>query len=128
MWYNHLNEYLLKEGYKNDPICPCIFMKRYKNRFVIIVVYVDDINIIETPEEFENAIDFLKKEFEMKDLGRTKLCLGLQIEYLKGRICVHKKAYITKVLKRFYMDESHSLCTPIVVRSLDVNNDPYIPQ
>ena len=27
MWYNRLSEYLLKKGYKNDPICPCIFIK-----------------------------------------------------------------------------------------------------
>ena len=26
------------------------------------------------------------------------------------------------------MDKSHSLCTPMVVRSLDVNNDPYRPK
>ena len=31
MWYNRLSEYLLKEGYKNDPICPCIYMKRSDN-------------------------------------------------------------------------------------------------
>ena len=77
MWYNRLNEYLLKEGYKNDPICPCIFMKRSKSEFAIIAVYVDDINIIGTPEELQKAINCLKKEFEMKDLGRTKFCLGL---------------------------------------------------
>ena len=27
MWYNRLSEYLLKKGYKNDPICPYIFIK-----------------------------------------------------------------------------------------------------
>ena len=27
MWYNRLSEYLLKEGYVNNPICPCIFIK-----------------------------------------------------------------------------------------------------
>lgn len=83
MWYNHLSEYLLKEGYKNGPICPCIFIKRSKNKFVIIAVYVDDINIIGTPEELSKAINCLKKEFEIKDLGRIKFCLGLQIEHLK---------------------------------------------
>jgi len=36
VWYNHLIEYLLKEGYKNDPICPCINMKISKNEFAII--------------------------------------------------------------------------------------------
>ena len=56
----------------------------------------------------------------MKDLGRTKFCLGLQIEYLNKGVFAHQKAYIMKVLKKFYMDKSHSLCTPMVVRSLDV--------
>jgi len=28
MWYNRLSEYLIKEGYKNDLICPCIFYKK----------------------------------------------------------------------------------------------------
>ena len=50
--------------------------------FVILAVYVDDINLIGTPEEVQKAIEYLKKEFEMKDLGKTKICLGLQIEYL----------------------------------------------
>jgi len=27
VWYNCIIEYLLKEGYINDPICPCIYMK-----------------------------------------------------------------------------------------------------
>nr|KYP45741.1 Retrovirus-related Pol polyprotein from transposon TNT 1-94 [Cajanus cajan] len=126
MLYNRLSEYLLQEGYKNDPICLCIFIKGSENGFTIIVVYVDDINIIETPEELSKAIDCLKKEFEMKDLGRTKFCLGLQVEYLENEILVHQEAYITKVLKRFYMDKSNLLCIPMVVRSLDVNKDPYL--
>ena len=33
-----------------------------------------------------------------------------------------------KVLERFCMDEAHSLSTPMVVRSLDVNKDPFRPQ
>ena len=41
MWYNRLSEYLLKEGYANNPICPCIFIKKSKTGFAIIVVYVD---------------------------------------------------------------------------------------
>ena len=66
MWYNCLSEYLLKEGYKNDPICPCIYMKRSENEFVIFVVYVDDINIVGTPNELTKAIDCLKKGYKIK--------------------------------------------------------------
>ena len=68
MWYNPLIEYLLKEGYKNDLICLCIYMIRSENEFVIIVVYVDGINIVGTPNELTNAIDCLRKEFEIRIL------------------------------------------------------------
>jgi len=68
MWYNRFSEYLLKEGYKNDPIYPCIYMKRSENEFSIIVVYAYDINIVGTLNELTKAIYCLKKEFEMKGL------------------------------------------------------------
>ena len=77
MWYNRLSEYLLKEGYANNPICPCIFIKKSETGFAIIVVYVDDLNLIGTPKELTRAPKYLKNEFEMKDLGKTKFFLGL---------------------------------------------------
>ena len=98
MWYNRLTEYLLKQGYNNDPICPCVFIKRYQSQFVIIAVYVDDLNIIGTPGEFQKAANCLKLEFEMKDLGRTRFCLGLQIEHLKDGIFMHQSTYISNIL------------------------------
>ena len=77
MWYNRLSEYLLKEGYANNPICPCIFIKKSKIECAIIVVYADDLNLIWTPEELTRMENYLKMEFETKDLGKTKFCLGL---------------------------------------------------
>ncbi|KAL4025796.1 hypothetical protein IC575_014202 [Cucumis melo] len=128
MWYNRLSEYLLKEGYQNNPICPCVFIKKSQSGFAIIVVYVDDLNIIGTPEEHSKAIEYLKKEFEMKDLGKTKFCLGLQIEHLADRIFIHQTTYTEKILKRFYMDKTHPLNIPMVVRSLDVKKDIFLPR
>ncbi|RVW31501.1 Copia protein [Vitis vinifera] len=88
MWYNHLSEYLLKEGaHKNNKL--------------------------------------LEKEFAMKDLGKTKFCLGLQIEHFPNGVLVHQSTYIKKVLKRFYMDKVHPLSSPMVVQSLDVKKDPF---
>jgi len=43
-------------------------MIRSENEFVIIVVYVDGINIVGTPNELTNAIDCLRKEFEIRIL------------------------------------------------------------
>ena len=128
MWYNRLSESLIEEGYTNSPICPCVFIRKNGQHFVIIAVYVDDLNLIGTPEEISKAVEFLKKEFETKDLGRTKFCLGLQIEHLEDGIFIHQSNYTTKVLKRFHMDKAHPLSTPMVVRSLDVSKDPFRPR
>ena len=49
MWYNRLSEYLIKDGYINNPICPCVFIKKSKLGFAILAVYVDDINLFGTP-------------------------------------------------------------------------------
>ena len=60
MWYNRLTEYLLKEGYMNNPICPCVFIKKTTSGFIIIAVYVDDLNIIRTHKEVLKAMMYLK--------------------------------------------------------------------
>uniref|UniRef100_A0A2N9I801 Reverse transcriptase Ty1/copia-type domain-containing protein n=1 Tax=Fagus sylvatica TaxID=28930 RepID=A0A2N9I801_FAGSY len=99
MWYNRLSEYLLKEGFKNDPICPCVFIKRLESGFSIVTVYVDDLNLV-----------------------------SLQIEHTSKGILIHQLAYTEKVLKHFHMDKAHPLSSPMVVRTLDVKKDPFCPK
>jgi hypothetical protein len=50
MWYNRLSEYLIEEGYKSNIISLCIYIKRSISSFIIITVYVDELNIIGSPE------------------------------------------------------------------------------
>ena len=97
MWYNHLKEYLLKEGYANNLICPSIFIKKLETRFAIIAVYVANLNLVRTLEELTRTTKYLKKEFEMKDLGKTKFYLGLQIEHFLSGVLVHQSTYTKKI-------------------------------
>ena len=46
-------------------------------------MYVDDLNIIGTPKEISITMDYLKKEFEMKDLGKTRFCLDYKLSTLR---------------------------------------------
>ena len=45
-------------------------------------MYVDDLNLVGTPHEIASATSYVRKKFEMKDLGKTKFYLGIQIEHL----------------------------------------------
>jgi hypothetical protein len=82
MWYNRLKEFLLQKCFSNNDDCPCVFIKKSSTAFCIISVYVDDLNIIGTQQDIDETHKYLKTEFEMKDLGKTKFCLGLQLEHL----------------------------------------------
>ena len=61
----------------------------------------------------------------MKDLGKTKFCLGLQIEHFPTGILVHQSVYTKKILKHFYMNEAHPLTSLMVVHSFYVKKDPF---
>ncbi|KAM2811095.1 hypothetical protein COP1_043796 [Malus domestica] len=116
------------QGYINNVICPCVFIKKSNYGFAIVAVYVDDMNLVGTPKELNKTVEYLKSEFEMKDLGKTKYCLSLQIEHCVNGILVHQSAYIEKILKRFGMDKAYPFCIPMVIHSLDIKKDPFNPK
>lgn len=89
---------------------------------------MDDLNIIGTTQVIKEASSYLKTEFEMKELGKTKYCLGLQLEHTHEGVLLHQSAYIQKILEKFNMKDSYPTRTPMVVRSLAVESDPFRPQ
>jgi hypothetical protein len=100
MWYNRLKEFLLNKGYSNSDNCSCVFIRKSATGFCIISVYVDDLNIIGHTKDIDEAHNHLKTELKIKDLGRTKFCLGLQLEHPHAGILVHQFAYVQKILEK----------------------------
>ena len=102
MWYNRLSEFLKLKGYTNNDDCPCVFIKKSSTGFCIISVYVDDVNIIGNEPNINEARHHLKIEFETKDWGQTKFCLGLQLDhsilvYLYTKLLMSKKYWRNSV-------------------------------
>jgi hypothetical protein len=50
---------------------------------------VDDLNITDHTKDIDEACNHLKIEFDMKDFGRTKIFLRLQLEHLHTGILIH---------------------------------------
>ena len=118
-WYNRQSEYLTSQRYVNNELCLCVFIKKSHSGFAIVAVYVDDMHFIGTPEELARIAAHMKSEFEMKDLGNTRYCLGFEIEHCLDGILVHQTNYTQKVLRHFNEDKAKLSSTPMVVRSLD---------
>lgn len=94
---------------------------------MILAVYVDDLNCIGTPALSKHVELILSKQFEMKLIGKTSYCLGLQITHLAdGSMLLHQQTYARKLLKTFNMDNANVLSTPMIGRS-KTDDDPYRP-
>ena len=85
-------------------------------------------NLIGTLEELRDTATYLKSEFEMKDLGKTRFCLGLELEHRDSGVLIHQSAYVHKMLRRFNMDKVHPVSTPMIGRTLDPKKDPFRPK
>jgi hypothetical protein len=128
MWYNRLKEFFLNKCYSNNDDCPCVFIRKSSTGFCIISVYVDGLNIIGTELDINEARGHLKTEFKIKDLSKTKFCLGLQLEHLPTGILVHQSTYVQKILEKFNMDKAYPSKTLMVIRALEKDSDPFQPR
>ena len=98
-------------GFKENTVDQCIYLKFNGSKFIILVLYVDDILLASSDVELLHETKrFLSSKFDMKDLGNASFVLGIQIykDRSKGILGLSQKAYINKVLSRF----GKSNCAP----------------
>ena len=87
-------------------------------------MYEHDLNIIETLKGIKKASSYQESEFEMKDLDKTKYCLGLQLEHAAEGILVHQLTNTQKVLEMFSFEKAYPSKVSMVGRSLQQDKDP----
>ena len=66
-------------------------------RIARVTVFVVNMNLTKTLEELKKTASHLKMEFEMKDLGKTRLCLDLKLKHCSDDILVYQSNYTPKV-------------------------------
>ena len=91
---------------------------------LIIVVYVDDIIFGSNEESMsQNFALPMKQEFEMSFLGELTYFLGLQVQQNKDGIFLSQTKYLKQILKKYGMEDSKPVCTPMVTRCSLSSND-----
>jgi len=77
-------------------------------------VYVDDIIFGATHENLCNEFSkMMRSKFEMSMMGELDFFLGLQMKQTSNGTLIHQQKYIKKLLKKFGMDSSKPIDTPI---------------
>ena len=71
-----------------------------KDKITVLLVYVDDIIVTGSDEEEKLRLKTQSaREFEMKELGKLKYFLGIEVAYSRQRIFICQQMYILDLLK-----------------------------
>ena len=90
----------------------CVYVKWFKESFLILSFYIDDILLDGNDKEMIVATKvWLSSNFEMKDIGEASYVLGVKIfrDHSSKFLGLSQETYIRKILERFQMQG----CEPI---------------
>lgn len=114
LWNLKLNCVLHELGMQQSRTDPCIYYNVEKNTF--IAIWVDDLILLTSQKKTKNLLkEKLKEHFEMKDIGSTSYCLGLQITRDGGKVMIDQEKYIKEMLARFKMSDCKPVRSPFEV-------------
>ena len=71
----------------------------------------------------QNFAYVMQREFEMSLLGELTYFLGLQVQQTKYGICLSQTKYLKQILKKYGMEDSKPICTPMVTSCNLSSND-----
>jgi hypothetical protein len=103
-WNKTIHRVFLGNGFKDCGADQCVYIKRSRNGFIYVWLYVDDMIIAaKTSDEIRDVKNALKNAFKMKELGPAKFILGMEIDHdtTAGTLMIKQTLYIDDVVERF---------------------------
>jgi hypothetical protein len=114
VWYERLKYFLLSKGFKIGKVDTTLFTKKISQDLFVLQIYIDDIIFGSANQDFcEEFRKMMTNEFEMSIIGELSYFFGLQIKQLKNGTFESQGKYIKDMLKKFGMNDSKAISTPI---------------
>lgn len=112
-WHVKLSSKLKQIGLTPAKVENCLYHARRGKDILLLLIYVDDFLVASSNLGWiEEVKSKLQEDFEIKDLGPAKLCLGLEINQTKNYISVSQSRYILNLLDKYNMENCNSVKTP----------------
>ncbi|XP_043697021.1 mediator of RNA polymerase II transcription subunit 33A-like [Telopea speciosissima] len=113
-WFGRFHKAMIANGYKQSNADHTLFVKKVGQHITILLVYVDDIVITGSDiQEIQNLKNYLGTEFEVKDLGRLRYFLGIEVAYSAKDISLSQRKYILDLLSDTGMLGCKPVDTPL---------------
>ena len=109
-WFAKLSSSLLSCGYTQSLSDYSLFIRKQDDSFTVLLVYVDDIIVAgNDSHEISRIKTFLDESFKIKDLGKLKFFLGLEIARSSSGISLNQRKFALDILS----DAGYLGCKPI---------------
>ncbi|GJY89894.1 retrovirus-related pol polyprotein from transposon TNT 1-94 [Tanacetum coccineum] len=116
-WYDTLSKFLLANNFFKGAVDPTVFTRKSGKHILLVQIYVDDIIFASNDH---NVCHIFSKEmsskFQMSMMGQMSFFLGLQVSQSPGGIFINQAKYALKTFKKYGMDLSDPVDTPMVDR------------
>jgi histone deacetylase 1/2 len=113
-WYSQLCNKLKQLGFVPSKADTSLFFNRKGSHTIFMIVCVDDIIVSSSSREAVNALlQYLQKDFAIKDLGELHYFLGIQVQRKTGELLMTQERYATEILKRVNMQLCKPMRTPL---------------
>ena len=113
-WFAKLSSFLVSIGFSPSPFDHSLFTKQHGSSFTTLLVYVDDVILIgNSPFEITSIKQLLHHKFCIKDLGKLKYFLGLEVSRTSKGIHICQK-YALDILFESGMLASKPCSTPMI--------------
>ncbi|GJZ15952.1 putative RNA-directed DNA polymerase [Tanacetum coccineum] len=106
-WNAKLTYALIECGFVQNKNDYSLFTKKFGDIFVDLLVYVDDIIITgNNLNEINKFKQFLKTKFMIKDLGKLKYFLGIEVLETPTGVCLSQRKYCLEFIDEFRLLDS----------------------
>ncbi|GJR56458.1 retrovirus-related pol polyprotein from transposon TNT 1-94 [Tanacetum coccineum] len=117
-WYDLLSKFLLSQEFSKGTVDPTLFIRRQGKDILLVQIYVDDIIFASTtPELCDQFSKVMCSKFKMSMMAKYHFFLGLQISQSPRGIFINQSKYALECLKKYGMESSDPVDTPIVEKS-----------
>ena len=101
-WFGRFAKVMIANGYKQSQGDHTLSIKHsISGRVIALIVYVDDIIVTRNDNKEKNTLkQRLAKEFEIKDLGKLKYFLRIEVARSKQGIFISQQKYVIDLLNR----------------------------
>ncbi|MBW0492775.1 hypothetical protein O181_032490 [Austropuccinia psidii MF-1] len=109
-WYKHLRGWLVKVNFSPCVLDPWVFYWSAESP-VWLDIHVANIAII--GKDIESFKAEISREFEIKNIGKADLMLGVKLTHNEDFIALNQKHFSESLLELYGMSDCHPVATPL---------------